>query len=82
MAWLGGPDVRRWYDAGELAPATTAGTYGPVIEGSEPTRGFVILIDDAPAGSSRACVLGDQPDYQRQVDVPPRLSRWTSASAR
>lgn len=71
LRWLADPDVAAWYDEGELTPENIAAKYAPLIEGAEPTRGFIILIDDAPAGYIQAYALGDYPDYQQQLDVDP-----------
>ena len=72
LRWLEDPDVHRWYDEGELTLANITARFMPVIDGSEPTRGFLIVIDGQPAGYIQAYAIGDHPDYQRQVDVDPR----------
>jgi aminoglycoside 6'-N-acetyltransferase len=71
LRWLADPDVAAWYDEGELTAENIAAKYTPLIDGEEPTRGFVILIDAAPAGYIQAYILSDHPDYQRQIDVDP-----------
>jgi len=69
--WLGDPDVSPWYRAGELTPEGMDAHYGPKIDGREPTQGFIILIDDRPAGYIQTYVLGDHPHYLEQLDLEP-----------
>ena len=71
LRWLADPDVRPWYDEGELTPENIAAKYAPLIDGTEPTCGFIIVIGDVPAGYIQAYRVGDHPEYQRQVDVDP-----------
>jgi aminoglycoside 6'-N-acetyltransferase len=72
LYWLGDPDVSPWYDEGALTLENVTARFRPVIDGTEPTRGFVILIDGQPVGYIQAYLIGDHPDYQRQLDVDPR----------
>jgi RimJ/RimL family protein N-acetyltransferase len=74
------PLMHRWLNAGEaftwygLKPATLeeiSAEYAPIIERTDPTYGYVILIDDQPAGYIQWYLIHDHPDYARQVDVPP-----------
>ena len=71
LCWLSDPDVSPWYDEGELTPENLEAKFGPVIDGSEPVRGFIILIDGNPAGYIQTYVLGDHPDYLMQIDLEP-----------
>jgi aminoglycoside 6'-N-acetyltransferase len=72
LHWLADPDVHRWYDEGELTLANITARFTPAIDGSEPTHGFLIVIDGQPAGYIQAYAIGDHPDYQRQLDIDPR----------
>jgi RimJ/RimL family protein N-acetyltransferase len=71
LRWLGDPDVASWYREGELTPENLEAKYGPVIDEREPVRGYIILIDDRPAGYIQAYVLGDHPNYLVQLDLEP-----------
>ena len=75
LRWLADPDVAAWYDEGELTPGNIAAKYTPLIDGDEPTRGYVIVIDDAPAGYIQAYVLGDHPDVALAESEDPSVRR-------
>jgi RimJ/RimL family protein N-acetyltransferase len=72
VRWLEDPDVSRWYDEGEATLDNITARFSPVIDGTEPTRAFTILIDDQPVGYIQTYLIGDHPDYQRQIDIDPR----------
>lgn len=69
--WLGDPDVAAWWREPDLSLDALVGKYQPRIDGVEPVRGFVILIDSQSVGFIQAYRIGDHPDYQRQLDVNP-----------
>ncbi len=69
--WLAEPDVAAWWREADLALDALIGKYGPMIDGVEPVRGFVIEIDGQAIGFIQAYRLGDHLDYQRQLDVDP-----------
>lgn len=67
IRWLGDPDVRPWYDEGELSADNIRRQFAP-----EPGLDrYTIVIDDRPVGYIQAYRLGNEPDYQRQVDIDP-----------
>lgn len=70
LAWLSDPDVSPWYGEGELTIENLAGKYRGPIDGTEPTRPFIIVIDGQDAGYIQAYVIDDHPDYARQIDLP------------
>ncbi len=69
--WLADPGVAAWWRETDLGLDALVGKYGPMIDGNEPVRGFVIVIDRQPAGFIQAYRLGVHPDYQRQLDIDP-----------
>lgn len=69
--WLADPDVAAWWRKPDLSLDALVGKYQPMIDGTEPVRGFVIRIDGQPVGFIQAYRLGDHPDYQRQLAVDP-----------
>jgi aminoglycoside 6'-N-acetyltransferase len=71
LHWLSDPDVAAWFEERDRSPAGMEASYGPTIDGSEPVRGFIILIDGRPAGFIQTYVLGDHPDYLEQIDLEP-----------
>ncbi len=74
LQWLSDPDVSPWYEEGEFTRENMEATYGPVIDGREPTRGFIILINRQPAGYIQAYLLGDHPEYLEQLDLEPDIA--------
>lgn len=69
--WLEDPDVARWYREDATALDALRASYGPVIRGEEPTRGFIVRIDGRDAGYIQGYVIDDHPDYARQMRVDP-----------
>lgn len=69
--WLADPDVAIWWREYDLSFDALVGKYQPMIDGAEPVRGFVIVIDGQPVGFIQAYRIGDHPDYQRQLAVDP-----------
>lgn len=67
LTWLSDPDVRPWYDEGDLTLENLAEKFAP----EEGLHRFLIAIDDRPTGYIQAYRLSSEPDYQRQVDVDP-----------
>jgi uncharacterized protein (TIGR03083 family) len=71
LRWLADPDVARWYDEGELTLDNLDRKFGPLIDETDPTLGFIIVIDGADAGYIQGYRIDDHPDYARQVEVGP-----------
>jgi RimJ/RimL family protein N-acetyltransferase len=67
LRWLGDPDVRPWYDEGELSAANIGERFAPEAT----TRKFIIEIDGEPAGYIQVYRLADEEEYRRQVEVSP-----------
>jgi aminoglycoside 6'-N-acetyltransferase len=67
LRWLGDPDVRPWYDEGELTPENLSARFAP----DATTHCYTIAIDNQPVGYIQTYRIGDEPEYQRQVDVDP-----------
>ncbi len=67
-AWLAEAEISRWW-----GPALDVGgverEYGPFVDGEDPTKAFLILHDDEPAGLIQAYRLEDHPDYAAAVGV-------------
>lgn len=67
LRWLGDPEVRRWYDEGELSETNIGRKFAP----EPPMRKLIILIYETPVGYIQVYRLADEEDYRRQVDVSP-----------
>src|ERR1700722_16551729 len=66
--WLGRPHVMRWWrEAADLAAVEAA--YGPLIDGSDPTEGFIAVLEGLPLGFIQRYRLDDYPEWQRAIDV-------------
>jgi len=61
--------MRWWHDSLTLEGALEK--YLPRIRGEEPTRCFIIQIDDVPIGMIQTFRLGDYPEYAEHVPVSP-----------
>lgn len=67
LVWLSDPDVRPWYDEGELTMENLARHYAP----EDGMHRFLIVIDDRPVGYIQTYRVGNEPEYQRQIGVDP-----------
>jgi aminoglycoside 6'-N-acetyltransferase len=66
--WLAKPHVRPWWR--EPFDARSVETrYGPAIDGTDPTRLFVVEDNDTPIGMIQWYLLDDNPDWQRSLSV-------------
>ncbi len=66
--WIGRPHVAEWW----TEPTDLAGieaTYGPCVDGIDPTLTFLILSGGRPVGFIQCYRLDDNPDYGRAVEV-------------
>lgn len=69
--WLADPDVARWWREADLGLEALATRYGPMIDGEEPTRGFIFAFAGVDAGFIQAYRIADHHAYARQVEVDP-----------
>ena len=69
--WLDDSEVATWWREDDLSLEAIIGTYKPIIDGTEPVRGFVIEIGGEDVGFIQAYRLGDHPTYLRQIDLDP-----------
>jgi aminoglycoside 6'-N-acetyltransferase len=67
LRWLADPEVRRWYDEGELTEENIGARFAP----EPPMRKLIILIDGQRVGYIQVYRLADEEDYRQQVDVSP-----------
>ena len=68
--WLGAPHVARWWPREDASAAALDAHYGPAIDGTDPTRLFLIAVDGAPAGFCEAYLHADEPAWDRAVGLP------------
>lgn len=67
IRWLGDPDVQPWYDEGELSEENIRRQFAP----EDGLHRYTIVIDDQPVGYIQAYRVGNEPEYQKQIDVDP-----------
>lgn len=73
--WLNTPHVFRWWDdPPQPSLELVTAEYGAMLDGTDRTRGFIILLDDAPAGYIQTYSLRDEPTYAQQLGVSPDAS--------
>jgi aminoglycoside 6'-N-acetyltransferase len=64
--WLSRPHVERWWrEASDEASVEAA--YGPMIDGTDPTEGFIALSDGQPIGFIQRYLFDDNPQWQQTV---------------
>ena len=68
--WLAMPHVRAWWGSGPAALADVERKYGPRVDGTEPTRVFVIELAGQPAGLIQCYRHADYADWDRAVGIP------------
>ena len=72
-----------WREPADLE--TVDATYGPMIDGSDPTDGFIVMSQGEPIGFMQRYRLDDNPEWQRAVAgvsarYGPRASTISSGS--
>lgn len=60
--WLQRDHVRRWWRDRSTLEAVEA-QYGPAIDGADPTRMFLIVVDGREAGLIQTYLAADHPDW-------------------
>ena len=68
--WLDAPHVARWWPREDTSAAAMNAYYGPAIDGTDPSRLFLILVDGAPVGFCETYLHADNPDWDRTVALP------------
>lgn len=68
--WLGDPEVATWWPEENLSLESVTGKYQPMVSGTDPVRGFIIVLNGHDAGFIQAYRIDDHPDYARQMDLP------------
>lgn len=69
--WHNQPHVKRWYDADKdlTTLEAAASHYRDLLDGTDPTRAFTILVDGEPAGYIQTYMIADNPDYAAALDL-------------
>jgi RimJ/RimL family protein N-acetyltransferase len=68
--WLAMPHVRAWWPSEPLTPAGVERKYGPRVDGTAPTRVFVIELARRAVGLIQCYRHEDHADWDRAVGLP------------
>lgn len=68
--WLALPHVRAWWLDPEPTVDAVEADYGPVVDGLDPLKAYVIGLDGEPVGFIQSFLHADEPDWDRAVGVP------------
>jgi len=64
--WLARPHVARWWrQSSDLASVEE--DFGPLLDGSDPTEGFVVRLDGRPVGYAQRGLIEDDPEAQHAM---------------
>ncbi len=67
-AWLAAPHVALWWRE-TSDPAAVEATYGPAIDGDDPTELLVVEFEGRPVGMLQRYLLADNPEYEHALAV-------------
>lgn len=67
-AWLAAPHVALWWRESS-DPAAVEATYGPAIDGDDPTELLAVELEGRPVGMLQRYLLADNPEYERALAV-------------
>ena len=71
--WLNNDFVARWWPGWPSLEQVRA-KYGPRIDGSDPTKCFVIMLDGAPRGFIQSYRVHHDPNLRALIDAPERAA--------
>ncbi len=64
--WLSRPHVERWWrEPSDLA--TVDERYRPLVDGSDPTEGFVVVLNGRPIGFVQRYRIDDDPEWRQSI---------------
>lgn len=66
-SWIGRPHVAPWWrEPSDLASVESS--YGPLLDGSDPTEGSVVLLDARPIGFVQKYRIDDDPEWRMTIE--------------
>lgn len=68
--WLDAPHVARWWPREDTGYDALTAYYGPAIDGTDPARLFLIVVDGVPVGFCETYLHADDPDWDRTMGLP------------
>lgn len=70
VRWVAQPHVARWWDDEAVDLAAAERHYGPAIDGTEPTRAWVMEVNGRSVGFVQDYLIGDHPEYSLLTAQP------------
>ena len=65
-SWIGRPHIAPWWrEPSDLASVESS--YGPLIDGSDPTEGMLVLLDDRPIGFVQKYRIDDEQEWRATI---------------
>ena len=64
--WLAAPHVARWWRE-DATPEAVEASYGPSVDGRDPTELFVVEVDGEPVGMVQRYRLEDEPSWAAAI---------------
>lgn len=68
--WLALPHVRAWWLDPEPTVPAVEEHYGAAVDGTDPTRVFVISLDGEPVGLIQSYLHADEPEWDQLIGLP------------
>lgn len=68
--WLAAPHVREWWRGAAPTAELVEREYGPIVDGVDPTRCYLIHVDDGPVGMIQCYRHADEPEWDALVGIP------------
>jgi aminoglycoside 6'-N-acetyltransferase len=68
--WLADPDVYAWYREGEPTVENLTRIYRPIIDGTDPIRGWIVQVSGTDAGFVQCSEIASDSEYAAQLDLP------------
>ncbi len=72
--WHRAPHVREWWDGLSLDEESVRRRYGPAMQGADPTRMWIVEVDDRPAGVVQDYRVRDYADYAATTGDPDAVA--------
>jgi RimJ/RimL family protein N-acetyltransferase len=74
LRWRQAPHVARWFvGSGPVTEAAIAARYGPRIDGTDPTRMWIVEVDDGPIGFLQDYRIRDHPEFAMLAPDPDAI---------
>lgn len=67
--WLAKPHVKKWWPEPEANLAAVEKEFGASIDGTEPTKVYLAIVEDKPIGIIQCYQLSDYPKYQKTIKL-------------